>query len=161
MGLAHSIRNAAMTPRAHHWEPRTGPTPTSRVAHILIVDDDEMARTFCRTVLGGAGHELLFAPDGEVALRIFQTQDVDVVITDLAMPNLNGLRLIQELLDHDPAARIIAVSGESPEQLDTAERFGAIRTMFKPLRPPELLRAVTEALESTGAEAPPPDDPWW
>jgi CheY-like chemotaxis protein len=134
------------------------PESTKRTARILIVDDDEVDRMLSRAVLGGAGHELLFAPDGEVALRIFQSENVDLVITDLAMPKLNGLRLIQHLIEHDPRARIIAVSGVSPEQLDMAEQFGATRVMFKPLKPEDLLRVVTETLEST--YVPPPSDLW-
>ena len=134
------------------------PQSTKRTACILIVDDDELDRMLSRAVLGGAGHELLFAPDGEVALRIFQTEKVDLVITDLTMPKLNGLRLIQHLIEHDPRASIIAVSGVSPEQLDMAEQLGATRVMFKPLQPEELLRVVTETLAST--YVPPPNDLW-
>lgn len=130
----------------------------TRVGRILIVDDDEIDRMLSRAVLGGAGHELLFAPDGEVALRIFQTEKVDVVITDLAMPNLNGHRLIQQLIEHDHRARIIAVSGVNAEQLEMAERFGAFCTMVKPLQPVELLRVVTETLESDYVA--PPSDLW-
>ena len=140
------------------WGHRSGATERHEVARILVVDDNEMDRMVPRAVLENAGHEVLFAPNGEVALRIFQTRDIDVVITDLSMPNLNGFRLIQALIELDPQALIIAVSGVSPEQLDTAERFGAARTMFKPLRPSALLRVVTEVLQSTYVR--PPTDLW-
>jgi CheY-like chemotaxis protein len=126
------------------------------MARILMVDDEEMDRTLGRAVLEEAGHELLYAPNGNTALRIYQGQSVDLVITDLAMPSLNGLRLIEEIMAHDPAARIIAVTGVSPEQLDRAGALGAAKTMRKPYAPRQLLDAVTEVLER-GAPRPPGD----
>jgi CheY-like chemotaxis protein len=128
------------------------------MARILLVDDEEMDRTFGRTVLEDAGHELFYAPNGEVALRTYPMQAIDVVITDLAMPNLNGLRLIQQLRELDDQALIIAVTGVSPEQLERAREMGAAMTLRKPYAPQALLRAVTELLESR--IAPPPDDLW-
>ena len=126
------------------------------MARILIVDDDEMDRLMERSILDGLGHTLLFASDGDVALSVYQKEDVDLVITDLAMPELNGLRLIQEILEFDPRARIIAVSGHNADQLDLAQSMGAVSTLFKPLEYAELLAAVEKALEE---EAPGPD-PW-
>jgi CheY-like chemotaxis protein len=123
------------------------------MARILIVDDEESDRLFERSILEQAGHELLFASDGEHALRVFREHPVDVVVTDLAMPHLNGLQLIRSLLEEDEHARIIAVSGVSPEQLPTAEDLGAERTLFKPVDPGKLLRTVDELLDED-------DDPW-
>lgn len=117
------------------------------MARILIVDDDEMDRVLGRAILQDAGHELLFASDGEAALRLFRDNDVELVLTDLAMPNLNGLRLIRELRELDPAVKVIAVSGMSPEQLPSAEDFGAVKTFFKPLDPSALLETVEAILD--------------
>ena len=128
------------------------------MAHILIVDEDETDRLLGRTALEDAGHELLFAPDGEAALRAFQNNDIDLVITDLALPGMNGMQLIEQILAEDKGALIIAVSGVSPEQLELAESLGANRTMQKPYGASELLEAVTQTLDST--KAPPPDDLW-
>ena len=69
------------------------------MAKILIVDDEEMDRVMERSMLDGLGHTLLFASDGEVALSLYQKEEPDLVITDLAMPELNGLRLIQEIME--------------------------------------------------------------
>jgi len=128
------------------------------VARILVVDDEESDRTRGRAILEGAGHEVLFAPDGEAALRIYRKQAIDLVITDLAMPNLNGLRLIEQLREQDGRALIIAVSGVSPEQFDRARALGAVATMAKPFSPAELLQAVGDALDTS--YTPPPDDLW-
>lgn len=129
------------------------------MAHILIVDDEEMDRLLGRAILEDSGHQLLFAPDGELALQAYRKNDIDLVITDLAMPNMNGLLLIEQIMAEDSRAQIIAVSGVSPEQLHRAETLGASRTLQKPYEPGELLQAVTETLEES-TFVPPPDDLW-
>ena len=126
------------------------------MAHILIVDDEEMDRLLGRTALEDAGHQLLFAPDGEVALRTYENNDIDLVITDLAMPNTNGILLIEQIMDKNADALIIAVSGVNAGQLERAEALGARRTLQKPYEAEALLQAVTETLESS--HLPPPDD---
>ena len=65
------------------------------MANVLIVDDEEMDRLLERTMVEDAGHTPFFANDGEVALKVYEEHDIDVVITDLRMPNVDGLRLIQ------------------------------------------------------------------
>ena len=67
------------------------------MARILVVDDEEMDRVLNRTILENAGHYLLFAANGETALRMCRVEDVELVVTDLAMPDFNGLRFIREL----------------------------------------------------------------
>jgi CheY-like chemotaxis protein len=129
------------------------------MSRILLVDDEEMDRTLGRTILEDAGHELFYASNGEVALRTYKSHRIDLVITDLAMPNLNGLRLIEELRALDGGALIIAVTGVSPEQLERARALGAALTMRKPYTAQALLKAVTDLLDSL--HTPPPDDLWY
>ncbi len=126
------------------------------MARILVVDDDEMERLFERTILENLGHELYFAQDGEVALTIYREHAIDLVITDLHMPRLNGLRLIRELKEVDERVTIIAVSGVSADQLDLAQELGAVRTLFKPIEPEVLQQTVTEVLEDEARSG----DPW-
>jgi CheY-like chemotaxis protein len=128
------------------------------MARILVVDDDEFERTLSRTILEDAGHQVRFAPNGEVALRIFKGQEIDVVITDLSMPNLDGHELIQELRSVDPEVRVIVISGMSAEKLDRAAVLGAARVIAKPYTPPQVLEAVTGLLD--GSIAPPKADFW-
>ena len=127
------------------------------MGRILIADDEEMDRMFNASVLEEAGHQVLFAQDGETALATWQKQNVDLVITDLVMPQLNGMRLIRAILDQSPGARIIAISGVAPEQLDLAQDLGAMRTLFKPIPPETLLKTVEEVLGNTRRRD---DDPW-
>lgn len=127
------------------------------MARILIVDDEEMERLFEASILEEVGHELLFASHGQAALDMWEKEEIDLVITDLVMPELNGLRLIRAIRESDHTARIIAISGHAPEQLDLAQDFGAMRTLFKPIQPEVLLKTVEEVLSL------PPflgDDPW-
>ncbi len=128
------------------------------MARILIVDDEEIERLLGRAALEGAGHQLLFAPNGEVALRAYQNNDIDLVITDLTMPDMNGMLLIEQIMAENAHALIIAVSGVSPEQLERAELLGASRTMQKPYEAAELLQAVTQTLNNV--KGLPPDDLW-
>lgn len=116
------------------------------MATILFVDDDEMERYFAREILEPRGHRVLYAGDGETALRIFDKEDVDVVVTDLAMPRLNGLRLIKQLHELDPDVNIIAASGINADQLDMAEDFGAVALMQKPWDPRRFLDTLDRLL---------------
>ena len=96
------------------------------MANILIVDDDEMDRLLERTFLEDAGHTPFFASDGEAALRVYQTNDIN------------------------PAVKIIAVSGAAADQLGEAEAEGALSGLIKPVQPDQLVQAVQEALDGSG-----------
>jgi len=116
------------------------------MACILIVDWDEKERVHLWSILEKAGHELLFAGHGQQAKDIWGKKPVELIITELLMPELSGLRLIKELTEENPRARIIAISLENADQLDLAEDYGATRTLFKPVTPETLLDAVEEVL---------------
>jgi CheY-like chemotaxis protein len=116
------------------------------VALILVVDDDQIDRMILESLLRLDGHEVVFAEDGMAALDLYAKRAFDVVVTDLVMPRLNGLRLIKELVASDPGVQIIAISGISPEHLQLAEDYGAISVLTKPLQRDPLLQAVKAAL---------------
>ena len=122
------------------------------MARILIVDDEEMDRVLSRWLLEETGHDVVFARDGKAALKIFEEGNVDLVITDLVMPELNGLRLIQAIRELDWDAKIIAVSGVSPELLPLAEDYGAAYAFAKPLRRKDVQKAVRQLLGDQTAE---------
>jgi len=128
------------------------------MARILIVDDEEMERALERAILEKAGHDLLFAADGEAALKLCREEDVELVVTDLAMPDFNGLRFIKELREAGQYVPLIAVSGWAVDQLDLALEYGADLSLMKPVEAPELLKAVDTALHLPAL----PDrmDPW-
>ncbi len=118
------------------------------MAKILVVDWEEDERVYMWSVLEDAGHRLLFAADGKAALEVWSEKDVDLVLTELYLPEMNGLRLIKELKARDPHGLVVAISEISADQLDLAEDYGACHILYKPVDPDTLLAGVTEALES-------------
>lgn len=114
---------------------------------ILIVDDEETDRLLVQAMLARAGYDTIVAPTGEEAFRSFLASGVDVVITDLHMPDLHGFELISILREFDPPPGVIAISGTGPIQLHMAESLGARWTLQKPVDPAMLLDAVQRALE--------------
>jgi two-component system, NtrC family, response regulator AtoC len=130
------------------------------MATILIVDDEEMERVLGTAILESDGHELLYAGDGQAAFDLCRSRDPDVVITDLAMPESSGLRLIKELRKAHFNVPIIAISGWAADQLDLAQDYGADFTLFKPLDGEELLATVRQALELRLERPPDPWQPW-
>ncbi len=133
------------------------------MANILIVDDTETDRLFEAGVIEDAGHTPFFAGDGEVGLTMYKEHDIALVITDLRMPKVDGLSLIQDLVAYDPEVVIIAVSSLA-QHLDAAEAVGAITGLVKPVDPEELIEKIQEVLEKTSTpEAGPAtatDDSW-
>lgn len=89
--------------------------------------------------------------NGQDALSCYDPQTVDLVLTDLFMPVMDGMELIAALQRRDPAVRIIAMSGGGQllptNVLPLAERLGAVKTLTKPFELEELRQAVAECLD--------------
>jgi CheY-like chemotaxis protein len=116
------------------------------MATVLVVDDDEDTRFLLGFILRESGHRVLYAADGDAALKVWEATSLDAVVTDLAMPGLNGLRLIRELRERDPHLPMVAMSGISAEQLDLAQDFGAGEVLFKPVDPGTILPVLERVL---------------
>lgn len=114
------------------------------MATILIIDDEEGIRALLRTVLEAAGYEVTEAANGRQGLEWYRRRPTDLIITDIGMPELNGLDLIVELTRQFLHAKVIAISGVGGETnvLDVAKLLGARRTFRKPFSMPQLLSAV-------------------
>ena len=123
------------------------------MASILLIDDDEALRNVTAEILIQAGHEVDDAPDGRSGLELYRMRRSDVVITDIAMPDMDGLELIMTLSRETPKPIIIAVSGDSKMSesvfLPTARRLGVQATMGKPIRAEMLLQTVARLLAGT------------
>ena len=118
------------------------------MTRILVIEDDEMVRELLREILTRAGYEVAAAPDGEVGIRLYRNEQADVVITDLIMPNKEGIETIMEMRRDFPQVKIIAISGgghaSSTRYLDMAKQLGAQRILAKPFLPDQILEAVRE-----------------
>jgi two-component system response regulator FlrC len=125
-------------------------------ARVLIVDDDPALRRLALDVLKDAGYELLEAPDGAQALRLLRERPVDVVVSDLRMPALDGLQLLAATRKlPDPPVVVLLTAFGSVKQAVEAMRLGAFDFMEKPLPSPATLRRTVErALRERRAERP-------
>ncbi len=114
------------------------------MARLLIVEDEPTDRVILANLLEGTGHEVYFASDGEEAYKTYVKNSIEIIITDLNMPNVDGLELIGAVRALFPEAVIIAVSGKGPDLLDAALRAGARVALSKPIDPQELRKAIAE-----------------
>jgi PAS domain S-box-containing protein len=122
------------------------PAPAAR---ILVVDDEAGVRCFLRKVLEQAGYEVTETANGKQALQHARAGGVDLVITDLVMPEQEGIETIQALRRDVPGIGIIAISGAfGGAFLKVAQLMGAAAVLNKPLNADLLLARVAEVLES-------------
>ncbi len=125
------------------------------MAHILIVDDEELVRATVTQILGKDGHDLTTMTNGLEAIRYCQDHDPDLMITDIVMPDMEGIETIMNLHKDKPNMKIIAMSGGGRvgnfDFLEAAEKLGANRILRKPFLPNDLREAVASCI---GALAP-------
>jgi DNA-binding response OmpR family regulator len=117
---------------------------------ILVIDDDESLLKMMGELLTRSGYEVIQAVDGNQGLRQFYATHPDLVITDIIMPDKEGLEVIMELHKQTPRPKIIAISGGGklkPESyLPLAERLGADHILEKPFLPKELITLIKDLL---------------
>ncbi len=116
------------------------------MARILVIDDDADVRRAIRRHLQTEGHEVLEAPDGKAGMKLFRESPADLVVTDLFMPEQEGLETIRELRRSSKDTRILVVTGSPPGSAFDfrahATMLGAGATLSKPFTREELLGAV-------------------
>ena len=120
------------------------------MAKILVIDDDAAARRMISRVLTDAGHQVVSAGDGVEGMRRFRAEAPDLVITDIIMPEQEGMQTIAEIRGCGSKVAVIAISGGGAGAgtlyLSMAEELGADAALAKPFRPPELLALVEQML---------------
>jgi DNA-binding response OmpR family regulator len=118
------------------------------MAGILVVDDDREIRDMLKRLLERAHYDVETAEDGKQALQMFQAKTYDVVITDILMPEKEGIETIIELRKQHSDLKIIAISGggrgDAGHYLQVARAFGADRSFGKPFECMEILQAMEE-----------------
>lgn len=119
-------------------------------ARILVVDDSGLARRRARTILEGAGFEVLEAEDGMSALERYFVAKPDVVLLDLVMKGMYGLEVLTKLREIDPAAKVVVVSADiQTSSHELVEQAGARAFVNKPFDKAEILQALSAIV--TGA----------
>ena len=115
---------------------------------ILVIDDENEMRKCLKQMLVRDGHTVLLAEDGKKGIRKLQSNKIDIVITDIFMPNKEGLETIREIKSDYHGINIVAISGGGQIGLkncfDWAIQFGADKTLAKPFSNQELLRTINE-----------------
>jgi CheY-like chemotaxis protein len=118
---------------------------------VLIVDDDELFRAMLTEMVQREGHQVSMATNGNEALAAIEHSRPDLVITDILMPEKDGIELIMELAQREARIPIIAVSGGRRAislefNLESAKLMGVRATLPKPFTRADLRRAIAEAL---------------
>ena len=120
------------------------------MASILLIDDDNDLRMIIAETLRRAGYTVDDTPSGKTGLTLYRAGRHDLIITDISMPEMDGLELVMALRQVVPEPRIIAISGDSQFSealfLPAAEQIGAQRTLAKPFALDVLLQTVSEVL---------------
>ena len=117
---------------------------------ILIIDDNIAFGETAAEALMTAGHTVWHCESGKAGFKLMEEQPVDLVITDILMPDQDGLEILMQLRRTRPELQVIMMSGDAPERaplyLSIGQKLGATRTLLKPFPLPTLLGTVAEVL---------------
>ena len=116
---------------------------------VLLIDDDEMLRNALKAVLVSKNYEVVLAVNGKEGLNLYREQKIDVVITDIVMPEKEGIETIIDFQKDFPEAKIIVISGgglgSAGDYLKMAQTMpNVLRTLSKPISSSDLCEAIQE-----------------
>jgi DNA-binding NtrC family response regulator len=133
------------------WAP-TGEDTGMDKQCILVVDDEENSRTGLSKILEKSGYQVLTAENGKEALEKLRTEPCHLVITDMKMPQMNGIQLLKEIKQTNPQVGVIIVTayGEVDSYLE-AMNLGAFEYLNKPIKVDELKKVISKVLEQTAS----------
>lgn len=119
---------------------------------ILVIEDNAVVRNTMMRILQSAGYDVVIANDGLQGVAAFRREQPDLVISDIIMPEQEGIATIRQILGENPGTKIIAISGGgrigNTDFLQIAKRMGASDALPKPFDPEELLSRVTTCLNA-------------
>jgi DNA-binding response OmpR family regulator len=125
------------------------------MATVLVIDDDQMVRRVLTQVLTMASYRTVEAANGREGLAVFRAQRPEVVVTDIMMPEQEGIETIRLIRREAPETPIVAMSGGGSSRdllfLKMSKDLGADMTLAKPFRPDELIEAVDMVRRSVAA----------
>jgi len=130
---------------------QTAQQPRPVAARVLVVDDEESIRDLCARVLSRAGYTVITAPSGEDAVALLTREAFALVISDIRMPGISGLEVLERAKATYPEIRVVLITGfGTPQMLTRAQQSGVDRICTKRFNPMELLAAVREILPQDG-----------
>ncbi len=119
--------------------------------NVLVVDDEEVIRDVCRQILTREGYFVTTAASGREALHLVSENEYDAVVTDIMMPDMSGLELLEVIKSTNLDVGTIVITGLGTFDMATqSDRLGAREFVVKPFTPDELSQAVQKALGKRG-----------
>ena len=119
---------------------------------VLVIDDDGDILQMIKAMLDDAGYDVISVGDARHGLSKLESRPVDLVITDIIMPEMEGIEFIMKLKENIPSMPIIAISGggqlHSADFLSFAQKLGASAVLAKPFRREKLLATVSKLLST-------------
>jgi len=116
------------------------------MANVLIIDDDETVLETFQIVLSSSGHQVQAASNGALGIEATKTNSFDIVVTDVVMPEKDGLEVHMQMRKTHPDTKIVVVSGgertSATDYLKMAEVLGADRVLYKPVTATEVSAAI-------------------
>jgi DNA-binding NtrC family response regulator len=114
---------------------------------ILVIDDEEIVRVSCKKCLTPEGYDVDVAANGIEGLAMTENNRYDVILTDLKMPDMDGMEFLTKVKERHPDTKVIMITGYSTvEHAVRAMRMGAYNYIEKPFTPDALIEAVREAM---------------
>jgi YesN/AraC family two-component response regulator len=102
---------------------------------ILVIDDEKPTLNMSRLLLGASGYSVVTAEGGEEGLEVFRREKPDIVITDMKMPGMDGLAILDEIKKESPATEVIVITGHGDSDLaEQAANHGSGGFIHKPIR---------------------------
>ncbi len=115
---------------------------------VLVIDDEAIVRVSCKRVLEPAGYEVEVTERGQEALKLLQERPFDIVVTDLLMPDMDGLEVLRQIKQQWPRMPVIIITGYGTVSTAVqAVKLGAYDVVEKPFSPETILKVVQKALE--------------
>lgn len=118
---------------------------------ILIVDDEPGIRTMVQFELSQSGHTILTADSGATALEVLKTKTVDLILTDMRMPQMDGLDLVVQVRKSHPALPIILMTGFVEDRVKKVQEYNLADMLHKPFTIDQLAESVEKVLKNKPA----------
>ncbi len=122
------------------------------MASLLIADDQMAVRVLLKSILSRAGHYILLAENGVEALKLLNEHpEIELLITDLDMPEMDGMTLLEELKNNTTLIKLVVTAQGRPEYRQRLEELGSAGLIEKPVNGPRLTQTVQQLLEHRAA----------